>query len=379
MNLRKTYIVLACLFTFPGAFSSDIRIGLFYNSEIKSIVFSVIEGEYVLLGNGNQAAVITEGSVLYLEREGTGIAVSDTSHTYGIFRTLEFKGVSANNIFQVKPVMPSGKAKESDDNLIVNTMDEWLRLINVINLEKYIPGTVEAEGGSSAAPEFYKAQAVIARTFAVKSMFRHAHEGFNICDGVHCQAFNGKSRNNKEIYAATSLTHDEILVSGGIEPVTAAYHACCGGQTADASVEWNRPLFYLVSVKDPFCTKSSNTNWSKTISTTEWNNYILGKYFTGNPSDLFEMKGNTRFKFLDAETKKLAMTAVREDFKLKSSYFTVIPGNSAGTVEFKGHGYGHGLGLCQEGAMEMARVGYTYVDILMFYYRGVKIMTMNIE
>jgi stage II sporulation protein D len=63
------------------------------------------------------------------------------------------------------------------------------------------------------------------------------------------------------------------------------------------------------------------------------------------------------------------MTMLRDDFKLKSSFFTIEESN--GTVILHGHGYGHGVGLCQEGAIEMAKVGYTYLDILMFYFHGV--------
>jgi len=64
----------------------------------------------------------------------------------------------------------------------------------------------------------------------------------------------------------------------------------------------------------------------------------------------------------------LLLKDIREHLQLKSSWFHVEAQN--GSVVIRGHGYGHGLGMCQEGAMEMARVGYTYVDILMFYYKG---------
>ncbi len=65
------------------------------------------------------------------------------------------------------------------------------------------------------------------------------------------------------------------------------------------------------------------------------------------------------------------MTLLREDFKLKSSFFTIEELN--GSVILQGHGYGHGVGLCQEGAIEMARVGYSCIDILMFYFHDVSL------
>ena len=79
-----------------------------------------------------------------------------------------------------------------------------------------------------------------------------------------------------------------------------------------------------------------------------------------------------RQKYLDRVSKKIPMKSVREDLGLKSSFFWAEENNT--NVIIHGHGYGHGLGLCQEGAMEMARVGYTYVDILMFYFRNLNLI-----
>jgi stage II sporulation protein D len=268
-------------------------------------------------------------------------------------------------------VLPSLPSKESDDNLSITVYNEALRLINRIGLEKYISGTVEAEGGSVAFPEYYKAQAVIARTFAIKNFHRHAHEGFNLCDGVHCQAYNGKSRMNRQIYASVLATKDEILTDLNGKPAIAAYHACCGGITASASVEWNRNLPYLVPVKDPFCSGSKHHSWTKTIPLKEWITYLEKSDYYTSSDNLYKFNDSGRHKYLDEKNKRLPLAEIRKAFQLKSSYFYVTA--ESDQITFHGHGYGHGLGLCQEGGMEMARVGYTYVDILMFYYRNVKI------
>jgi stage II sporulation protein D len=123
-----------------------------------------------------------------------------------------------------------------------------------------------------------------------------------------------------------------------------------------------------VPVTDPFCYRSVHRNWSKDIPTATWNNYLAKKGYTGESAKLCTGTESGRQKYLCEENNKLLLTDIREDMKLKSSYFHLEPGN--GTVVIRGHGYGHGLGMCQEGAMEMARVGYTYVDILMFYFRN---------
>jgi stage II sporulation protein D len=372
MRYRKIFILISLsLLTSITMRAADIRIVLYNAAEIQSIVFSTVEGEYLLSGDGKQVAVIRRGSMFHIERTGSGLAVHDTMQSYGIYSVLEFKGISGINVFSVKPVFPSLTSKESDDDLTVMVFYDAMRLINRLDLEKYIPGTVEAEGGTGASAEYYKAQAVISRTFALKNFHRHANEGFNLCDGVHCQAFNGKSRMNKQIYEATLLTKNEILVSKTGEPVITAYHANCGGITGSASVEWNRNLPYLMPVKDIFCNRSAHRNWSKTIPMAVWNDYLNKKGYIGETSKLCTQTDAGRLKYLDQEHEKILLTDMREDLKLKSSYFYVESGD--GSVVIRGHGYGHGLGLCQEGAMEMARVGYTYLDILMFYYRNLKL------
>ena len=214
MNRCREILVISILLLMVSfrAISGEIRIGLFYGSQVESFVFSTVEGNYMLVCDGKTVAAIRKGTMFYIERSGSKLAVRDTSVSYGVFSEIFFKGISLSNVFQVKPVFPSLPPKESEDNLAAATDIDGIRLINSLDIEKYIPGTVESEGGSSALPEYYKAQAVIVRTFAIKNYSRHAHEGFNLCDGVHCQAYNGKSRMNREIYNATSTTAGEILV-----------------------------------------------------------------------------------------------------------------------------------------------------------------------
>jgi stage II sporulation protein D len=85
----------------------------------------------------------------------------------------------------------------------------------------------------------------------------------------------------------------------------------------------------------------------------------------------FYLKKDYRKKYLDEGGNILPLNAIRRNFNLRSSWFYVE--DKVSSVVLHGHGYGHGLGMCQEGAMDMARVGYTYVDILMFYFRGVRL------
>ncbi|MFO7368953.1 MAG: SpoIID/LytB domain-containing protein [Bacteroidales bacterium] len=371
--LLRTLLLMLFTTTFaqPSMMAERIAIGLYHGFRFESFVFSAVEGEYIMEGNGSKVAVVETGSMVHIDLTQAGFAVRNTGRIIGVFSSLEFRGMSATHVFQVRPVFPSYKPKESTGDLEVTQIDENIRLVNTLDLEEYIAGTVESEGGANALPEFYKAQAVIARTFAIKNFHRHAHEGFNLCDGVHCQAYKGKSRMNRQIYDAVLKTRNELLANSAGEPVITAYHANCGGITGSAAVEWNRELPFLVPVKDPFCDRSAHRNWNKVLTENEWKAY-LEKKAPGGYDAVFSDGDTGRRKYLDRVSKKIAMKTVREDLGLKSSFFWVEENN--GNVIIHGHGYGHGLGLCQEGAMEMARVGYTYVDILMFYFRNLNLI-----
>jgi stage II sporulation protein D len=369
----RILIISMLLLTAVAANAADIRIALFYGKSIQSVVFTTVEGEYLLSGDGRQVAVIRKGTMIHMETTENGIALHDTLQAYGIFNRIECTGVSVSNIFLLKPVYPAGTAKESEDDLTIEMAGGSLRMINKLALEKYIPGSVETEGGPGATVEFYKAQAVLIRTFAFKNFTRHAEQGFNLCDGIHCQAYNGKSRMNKSIYDAVTATKDLILANGAGEPVTTAYHANCGGITSSAAMAWNRDLPYLVPVHDPFCNESSYRNWRKELSLDEWKKYLQGKGIEAASAlpDAGNQPGG-REKFFVYGKAALPLTMVRADLGLRSAYFTLAGSN--GKMIINGHGYGHGVGMCQQGAMEMARKGYCYVDILMFYFgRGVRI------
>jgi stage II sporulation protein D len=85
------------------------------------------------------------------------------------------------------------------------------------------------------------------------------------------------------------------------------------------------------------------------------------------------MTGTSRQKYLFPDKQKVPLSILRDDFNLKSSFFTIEQSN--GAVILHGHGYGHGVGLCQDGAIEMAKVGYSFIDILMFYFHGVNLVS----
>jgi stage II sporulation protein D len=369
----RIVITQLLIFFFMKSGCADIRIALFHGDKVQSVVFSTVQGEYLLTADGRQIAAVRKGTMFHIEQTEKGLSVHDTLQAYGYFNQLEFKGISDSNVFQLKPVYPSMNARESDDNLTLDLAGGSLRMVNRMDMEKYIAGCVEAEGGPNASEEFYKAQAVIVRTFAYRNFARHAPQGFNLCDGVHCQAYHGKSRMNKTIYSATSATRGMILADSRGEAINTSYHANCGGITSSASMAWNKDLPHLVSVKDPFCSKSSQHSWKKSLSLGEWKNYLKQKGIIWKPGELMDTVTGMRRKYLVYGDARLPMTEIRQDLNLRSAFFTLE--ENSDTVIITGYGYGHGVGMCQDGAMEMSRAGFCFVDILMFYFHQVQLST----
>lgn len=368
--MRYTVLYIAFiifLMRFPVIQASDIRIGLFYDQEIQTAVFSVVQGEYILVAEGMRVKSLTRGSIIHIDFTRGSITVQEAADVFGPFSNIAFRGISSDNIFLIKPVYPSLDAKESDDDLLVNAFGQSLQIINQLNLEKYIAGILEAEAGPDASFEYYKAQAVLARTYAIKNYNRHAFEGFNLCDEPHCQAFDGKSRWNEEIYQAVLETKNEILVVADGQPANIAYHANCGGITSSAALAWNEDLPYMVSAKDPFCSESSHYEWSKVIDLNDWKQYLLKRGIVTDVLPDNRTAQPSRLKYFDFSDRRILLSDIRQDLELKSAFFTVS--QQGNNIILNGRGYGHGVGLCQEGAMEMARVGFVYVDILMFYFR----------
>jgi stage II sporulation protein D len=375
MNPTLTLKVLTVLLPFLACTgmtqAGEIRTGLFYQKEITSVVFSVVEGEYIIYGDYRQIAVARRGFIYHVGISADALTIQDTSAILGSFTRIEFKGVSSTNVFSIRPVSPSLPSKELDDNLLLRGDMGFLSVINILDLEKYIAGVVESEGGPAAHAEFYKAQAILARTFAVKNFYRHGTEGYNLCDSEHCQAYKGKSRMNPDIPAAALATEALILYDHRNNPVNPPYHSNCGGMTSDAARVWGQPLTHLQPVIDPFCRNSRNAAWETTLGRDEWISYLEGKGFRKEQLLQADLRFSPaiREKQYQLGDRQVEFTEIRKDLKLKSAWFSVTPDRDR--VVLRGRGYGHGVGMCQEGAMKMAEKGYVYVDILHFYFKDV--------
>lgn len=348
--------------------SQTMQIGIFYNKNITTYTVSVQEGGYILECDGEKFGEYKKNNIFYVSILVDKIELRDKSNLIGSFKKIALNNIDKNSSFAIRGVNPSTQSIEFDDALIFELTDNKLNVINHIDLEKYIAGVIEAEGGYEAPLEYYKAQAILIRTYTIKNIYKHAEEGFNLCDNVHCQAYHGRSQRNPEIYNATSATAGLVLIDRDSILVMSPFHANCGGLTSKAGIYWQSDLPYLQGVWDPFCQGLSNSTWEKQISLNDWNTFLQSMGIK-QPEKYTTYSASSRQKYYINNSPQVTFRQIREKFGLKSSFFSISKNENQ--IVFKGRGYGHGIGMCQIGAMQMARVGYTYIDIIHFYFQQV--------
>ena len=376
--MNKTFSLLILLFmVFSISYSQTLDIGLFYNSKITSLTFHNIKGSYQISNKNKIEGSLNESDIIYITLIGKYLQVRNEEKLIGTFRSLKITGTEKENEFAISTILDDNKSRQYNDDIYLKAKPDYIEIINHVDFEKYIAGVVETEAGSTSELEYYKSQALICRTYAYKNMYRHGEDGFNLCDGVHCQAYMGSSFYNKLIPKATFATRSLIIVDTTLEPIDAAFHSNSGGYTANSEEVWISKKSYLRSVEDPYSLKGSNAEWMETISFADWKKYLKSKGFIDlDNRDIrsFHSRNPKRRQYYYVGIDSLLYTEIRKDLNLKSAFFEV-KSDVNNDIKLIGKGYGHGVGLSQEGGMEMARQGKTFEDIIHFYYTDVKILS----
>jgi stage II sporulation protein D len=278
--------------------------------------------------------------------------------------------------------------------------------INSVDVEDYLRGVVPLEIGDLKEPdiEAAKAQAVAARTYAYKRMAANAANAFDLVNTVADQVYGGAGAEAETSDLAVLMTKDLVMVYGE-ELVNAYYHSTCGGATANAADVWGgRPQPYLVSVRDvdsdrkAFCAESNSFTWTEIWSADQLAKIIKRYSAEGSLAPPFKggaIRGLEAPEYFECgRVKTLVVTSgsgerhvtggdkarflLRRDRTgypiLRSSKFGKIE-TGGGQVTVTGRGYGHGIGMCQTGAIGRARAGQDFERILGAYYSGVSLRT----
>ena len=280
----------------------------------------------------------------------------------------------------------------------IELLKDKLVLINILSIEEYLYGVVPAEINPNSPPEALKAQALLARTVAIKSLHRHKEEGFDVCSDIHCQVYKGFLSENPNTNKAVDSTFGEVLTFNG-NLIYSFYHANSGGclrsdrffnegyllnkfETEKIYKSGYEEELWFSILPEGLYKDTSNFRWARIYDLEDF--YIAFGYNLEELKKIIPTKKGDCFHYDEIEVitskgrTKYVKDQIRDYFdKLKSLAFKVeikfSKEHKPKMLFFFGAGFGHCSGLSQEGAIYMANNGLNYKEIINNYYNNCKI------
>ena len=479
--MKKVRMMMVVLFTLMASFTmvnakgievpEDIRVGLYYGSNaVETLRLSspggieigiMCDGEFETIDEvgKNEEIVIKksdENGAIYIENIGE----IGSKNEYPYFRSLEKNNECLMSI--------NGKLYRGNVE-IRRFSDSDMTVINHLSMQEYLYGVVPREIGGNSPIEAVKAQAIVARTYAVKNYGRRAKWGFDVYPTVDDQAYGGYTWENVNSNKAVDETDGQVIVYNG-ELIGGYYFSTSGGYTENSENVWGGKYDYLKAVPDYYELEvAGNTTWEVEYTADEVKaklaNYgihvgdiidiepveftdvgrVLELKVIGTDGDATLTKSNTRTylglksqwytvndeapevletelpnknnkqenekkdayensngeeeyivinpdyannsgKFIEGETKEMKPllkkivdailgnkgTLEKETEEEKKLEYKAVKTKS--TFTFRGRGWGHAVGMSQNGAKGMAEEGFSCEDIITWYYSGVEIL-----
>ena len=302
------------------------------------------------------------------------------------------KGHGAEAAEVARPVFEAltGIPKPKTDTTYVTVHQVSENVTQKMSLEDYTLHVVASEGSVEDEPEALKALAIAARTYALKNLGRHKEQGYDFCSTTHCQRFESAAT-RPSLMAAVRDTADMVLRDEREQIIDAYFSASCGGVTADLTSLWGEQApAYLRGVRDDYCNSGPHYRWTDIISSQQLANALhtdsrtdVGQrlrevsvlsYDQTGRAEIIAIDGDRRRTISGWEFKLIVGRALGWNI-LKSSRFNIS--RSGSQFVFRGGGFGHGLGLCQEGSHVMAQRGHSYQQILAHYFPGTNIRRLS--
>lgn len=271
---------------------------------------------------------------------------------------------------------------EPTDNGLVWIGDRWYRgrtelvptnkgvtAVNYVNLEDYLYSVLGSEMFPNWPIEALKAQAVAARSYALYKRSISANTNYDLGDTTTWQVYKGVESEAPLTHQAVDATAGQVMIYGG-QVILAVFHSSSGGHTENVEDVWKQPLPYLRGVAD-YDQGAPVYEWTKHFSRSQISSLISG---VGNVIDMTAERTTPQGRIVtmmvkgDRGTKRISGSDLRNALGLKSTLFVVNPTSNG--FQVNGRGFGHGLGLSQWGAHNLAAQGINYQQILGHYYQS---------
>lgn len=327
-----------------------------------------VDGDGIIATRENGSAVALIPPVL-IKTGGNTVIVDGTA-----YRRLTFSASSALFV-NGKPYRGVVEASPGEKGVLI---------VNELPLEEYLVGLINCEISSAWPMEVVKAQAVIARTYALNKKQARSTSFYHLESSVIDQVYDGCEIEDSRARRGVSDTAGEVLSYQG-EVIQAFYHSNCGGRTEASEHVWGKSLPYLGGVDCAYCLTSASSAWDLKITLTELEERLKAAGYkvsvvTDIRAGARNSRGRLRHVMVVSSRGEISLTG--DQFRkaigysvIKSTNFTVRV--EKGEAGFSGLGNGHGVGLCQWGAKQRALDGFGYDEILSYYYPGTDLLKFS--
>lgn len=370
---RGLTILLLLFFSLLASAQERLSIGLNTFQKAKKMQFEILEGGYNLFTESKHIKSLNKGDVFVVHFYEAKILIQKEGNIFVPGQMLNLVAHDSLGKFSVHAIKAKIQYPYYGD-LSIESDTVGKRWINKLSIEDYLPGVLRAEVNGMMNLEFLKVMAVISRTYSLKNRGKHKEHGYDLCETTHCQVYEGAKNINELFYEAVNETENIVVIGSNYRMIDAVYHSNSGGLSSPAEYVWNKQISYLETVVDPFSDCGRKTYWEKVISKNEWDIFLVDNKFDLPDSLCLDDKLQRR-QFLVEGDSILKMSDVRASFDLQSSLFEIKAIDT--TILFCGNGYGHGVGLSQEGAYEMGLQDYNYETIIKYYYKNISLMHLD--
>lgn len=325
-------------------------------------------------------------------RDGAGRAIGELQPTKGFAAELRSGKVAlANWVSGQMWIEPKGEG-------YVWIGDRWYRgrthiipsksgitAINYVDIEQYLYSVIGAEMNGNWPQAALKAQAVAARSYALNKRQENSNNFYDLGNDQLWQVYQGIKTESPGTYAAVDATRGQVLTYNG-QIILALFHSSSGGHTENVEDVWSNPLPYLRAVPD-FDQDAPVYEWTESFTQSELKQRIsgVGNIISMTPQTTTPHNSVITIKVLgDAGVKTLQGTDITAALGLKSTRFIVTPNKDEGqqipsSFKITGKGFGHAVGMSQWGAYNLARNGYNYQQILLYYYQGANLARIDVR
>ncbi|MBQ7668691.1 MAG: SpoIID/LytB domain-containing protein [Clostridia bacterium] len=426
--MKKIMITLLTIFliistSFAVTIPKTIRVGLSYGTNAVS-TFKIYAASGLTISEiGKMTGTIT------VSKSGSNKLTFDSGSNSKTC-VVDSDGITIKTVSDDEYISYNG-TQYRGDLVLYRLSGSDITVVNVVGLESYLYGVVPREMSTGHPIEALKAQAVAARTYAIMSANKYKRWNFDVTNTTSDQVYGGKSVEKEDTTKAVKETKGEVVTYDG-KIVSTPFFSTSNGYTENSENVWNMASPHLVAVEDKYQPDNAPyLNWKVTYTKEEIEELLKGKNigslvalniletspsgsvvkleFEGTDgkyviekertrtffslrSQYYEIEGSGAVTVLGAndktlaqslsnlsyvkgsKTKKLSSTKLSEIFvQGAKSAKKYLFSSSADEYVFNGSGWGHGVGMSQNGAIGMAKEGFDYDEILKWYYTDIEI------